>query len=458
MLHPLTENGYSMTFQDELAPRERALAAMAIFATLVMVVLDGAIANLALPTLARIFPITPAQSVWVVTSYQMALVMFLLPAAALGESLGLRRVFTLGVGLFTLASGLCALAPSLPWLVAARFVQGLGGAGVMALGVGLLRHVYPPHLLGRGLGWNALVIALASAAGPAVGAAILSLANWPWLFAVNLPVGAVVLLASRHLPNPPGSARMPDFLSIALNAGLFGPLVLGVERLATEPAEGIALLVLALVCLVVQLRRELPRVAPLIPVDLLRRPPFGLSVAASICCFTGQMAATIALPFYLQHDLGRSALVTGFYMTPWPLAVALAAPLSGRLADKVSSAWLCAAGGGCFAVGLLLAAALPMGANLLPLIGATLLCGAGFGFFQTPNNRNMLLNAPRERSGAAGGMQGTARLSGQTAGALVMTLLFTLSSAEAAPRLGLAIAAVFALAGGLVSLARVRLS
>lgn len=444
--------------ETDLSPRERMLASLAIFATLILVVIDGAIANLALPTLTQAFSITPSQSIWVVTAYQMALVMFLLPAAAVGESKGLRRIFIFGVAIFTLASGLCAIAPSLLWLVAARFLQGFGSAAVMALGVGLLRHVYPPHLLGRGLGTNALVIALSAAAGPAVGAAILSVTDWPWLFAVNLPVGALVLATLRHLPKPAGTGRRIDLLSIALNAGLFGPLVFGVDRLGTAPSQGIALIAVAALCLALLLMRELPRPAPLIPIDLLRLPPFGLGILASILCFTGQMAGTVALPFHLQHALGLSAAATGLCMIPWPLAVAVAAPLAGRLSDKVSAGWLCAAGGICLAAGLIMAALSPPSAGLAPLVTATVLCGIGFGFFQTPNNRSMLLAAPRDRSGAAGGMQGTARLSGQTAGALVMTLLFALTSVDAAPRLGLGIAAVFALAGGLVSLARIRVS
>ncbi len=447
-----------MMTQTDLSTRERTLASLAIFATLVLVVIDGAIANLALPTLTQTFQITPSQSIWVVTAYQMALVMFLLPAAALGESQGLRRVFSLGVAIFTLASGLCAVSPSLPWLVAARFLQGFGSAAVMALGVGLLRHVYPPHLLGRGLGTNALVIALSAAAGPAVGAAILSVADWPWLFAVNLPIGVLVLVSVRHLPKPSGTGRRLDLISVALNAGLFEPLVFGVDRLSTAPSQGLVLIAVAALCLVLLLRREMPRPAPLIPIDLLRLPPFGLGILASVLCFTGQMAGTVALPFYLQHALGRSAAATGLYMIPWPLAVAMAAPLSGRLSDKVSAGWLCAAGGFCLAAGLMMAALSPPSAGLVPLVMATVLCGIGFGFFQTPNNRSMLLAAPRDRSGAAGGMQGTARLSGQTAGALVMTLLFALTSVETAPRLGLGIAAVFALAAGLISLARIRVS
>jgi DHA2 family multidrug resistance protein-like MFS transporter len=308
-------------------------------------------------------------------------------------------------------------------------------------------------LLGRAIGWNALVIALSAAAGPTIGAAILSVSSWPWLFAVNLPVGVVVLLAARALPRPPGTGRKLDRLSVALNAAMFALLVLGVDMIAERPQFGGALLALAVVSLVLLVRREMPRQAPLIPLDLLRGHSFRISVIASVCCFAGQMASYVALPFYLQHGLGQNAFMTGLYMTPWPLTVALAGPLSGRLADRVPTAWLCAAGGGCLAAGLALAGFWPLHGPA-PLVLFTIIGGLGFGFFQVPNNRNMLLSAPRERSGAAGGMQGTARLVGQTAGSVVMTLLFTVASAGHAPRIGLGIAAVLALAGGIVSTLR----
>jgi MFS transporter, DHA2 family, multidrug resistance protein len=439
---------------DGLPTPQRYYVTAAVLAAIVLVVLDGAIANVALPTFAAALRVSPSAAIWVVTAYQMALVMTLLPAAALGESWGYRRVFTGGVVVFTAASALCAMSPSLPWLVAARFLQGLGGSAVMALAVALLRFSTPRHLLGSALGWNALAIALSAAAGPTLGAAILSLASWPWLFAVNLPVGALVLFAAGALPRVPGTGRKIDFVSVALNATTFAPLVIGVDLMTERPWLGAALLAIAATSLLALIRREAPREAPLIPLDLLRIGSFRISVIASVCCFAGQMAALVALPFYLQHRLGQNAFMTGLYMTPWPLATALAGPLSGRLADRVSSAWLCAAGGACFALGLLGAAAWPLRDSLVPLVFCTIACGLGFGFFQTPNNRNMLLSAPRARSGAAGGLQGSARLVGQTAGAILMTLLFTLVSTDAAPRIGLAIAAALALTSAFVSTLR----
>jgi DHA2 family multidrug resistance protein-like MFS transporter len=194
----------------------------------------------------------------------------------------------------------------------------------------------------------------------------------------------------------------------------------------------------------------------LIPLDLLRAPSFRISVIASVCCFVGQTAALVALPFYLQQGLGQTPMSTALYMTPWPLTVAIATPAVGRLADRVSMAWLCAAGGACLAAGLAAASLWPLQGGLRPLLLFTALCGLGFGLFNVPNNRNMFLSAPRERSGAAGGVQGTARLAGQTLGAVIMTLLFTLTSADAAPRIGLAIGAALTLAAGLVSTLRLR--
>ena len=431
------------------------LAIFAVLSAMALVVLDAAIANVALPTIARSLHVTPALSVLVITAYQTALVIALLPCAALGERLGLRRVFIVGVALFTIASVACALSPSLPWLIAARFLQGLGGAAVLALGVALMRFVVPQERFGAAIGWNALTVALSSAAGPTIGAAILSEAKWPWLFAVNLPVGATALFATRALPYLAGTARELDLISVALNVLVFASLVVGAELLPTAQGLTIALFVVAALGLTALVRLELPKAAPLIPLDLLRASPFRISVIASVCCFIGQTAGLVSLPFYLQHALGQSPMMTGIYMTPWPLTVALAAPIVGRIANHVSTAWLCAAGGTCLAIGLAAAGIWPLKGDPRPLALITALCGLGFGLFNVPNNRNLFLSAPPGRSAAAGGMQGTARLAGQTAGAVLVTLLFALTSVDVAPRLALAIGASMTLTAALVSTLRV---
>lgn len=441
--------------QDGLPNPRRRLATAAILSALVLVVLDGVIANLALPTLSKALDVSSSASVWVVTGYQLALVMFLLPGAAVGESLGFRRVYVGGVALFVAASALCALATSLPLLIAARFLQGIGGAAIMSLSMAMLRFTHPRNRLGAAIGWNALTVALSSAAGPTIGASILSVADWPWLFAVNVPIGLWVLTLARGLPNVPGSRRSIDLVSVFLNAVAFGGLVIGADAAATNGPLGAGFLTVSLAGWIGLIRRELPRETPLIPFDLLRIKAFRVSVVASICCFAAQMAAYVALPFYLQHGLGLDTMTTGLLITPWPLAVAVAAPLSGRLSDKVPTGALSAAGGVTLAVGLALIATWPLRDATITIVVLIVLGGLGFGFFQTPNNRSMLLSAPKERSGAAGGMQSSARLVGQTSGAVIVSVLLATTPIELAPRLGFGIAAALALAGGVISLLRV---
>ncbi|HEY6878058.1 MAG TPA: MFS transporter, partial [Polyangiales bacterium] len=365
------------------AGAQRVTAVACVLAALVLVVLDAAIANVALPAISASLAVTAAESVHVVTAYQLTLMMALLPCAALGESLGHRRVYTAGVALFVIASALCAAAPSLPFLVASRALQGLGGAAIMSLGVALLR-VALPEQLGRAIGWNALAVALASAAGPTVGALVLSHASWPWLFAVNLPLGALVLLATRALPRTVGSARKLDLVSMGLNAAGLGALILSAELVLDAPALAALSLLAGTLALTVLVRRELPKPAPLVPLDLLRERSFRGSVIASVSTFIGQSAAMVSLPFYLQHGLHQDALHTGLLITAWPCMVALTAPVTGRFASHGSSAFLCALGGGLLALGLALAALWPLAGTPLALLPFLLLCGAGFGLFQVP--------------------------------------------------------------------------
>lgn len=443
----------TMAFADSSeVPRFRQTIAVAVvLSAMALVVLDAAMVNVAVPTLADVLGVTPARGLRVVSVYQAALVMALLPCAALGEALGYRRVFVAGVTLFIAAALSSAAAPSFEWLIAARFLQGLGGAAIMALGVALLRQALPEHRVGAAIGWNALTVALSSAAGPALGATIMGLAGWKSLFLVHLPFGLLALAGSQCLPSVDGTGQRLDVKSSLLCSGAFAALMIGAESLATAPAIACALIVTSALCFKTLARREGSKQSPLIPVDLLRNRPFHTSVAASICCFAGQAAGLLALPFYLRHGLGQSPLMTGLCITAWPLAVAVSAMVAGRLSDRMEASLLCAIGGGLLGAGLITIALLPLNGNVMLLMALIIPCGFGFGLFQVPNNRILFLSAPLSRSAAAGGMQGTARLAGQTSGSILMTLLFIWAPAADAPQLGLAIGAVLALAAAAIS-------
>ncbi len=439
---------------DGLPTPRRYFAVAVLLSTLVLVVLDGAIANVALPSIARSLNAHPSDTVWVVSSYQMAVLVALLPCGALGEKLGPRRIYLIGVLLFTLASAGCTFATSLPMLVVARFVQGLGGGAIMGLASMNLRFSVPHRMLGTIIGFNAMTVAISSAAGPGIAGAILAVANWPWLFAVNLPLGIAVLAAGRLLPHTPGTDRSLDAAALVVNTAMFLLFFAGTDRIAASPFLGGALVAAGILCLFLLLRIERHSATPLVPTDLFRDPAFRIAVMASICCFAAQMLSYIALPFYLQHVLNMSPSQAGLYMMPWPIAVAIIAPIGGRLSHRFKTAWLCGIGGALLATGLLFVGSLPP--QILVFLIGTVISGFGFGLFQTPNNRILLMSAPRARSGAAGAMQGTARLTGQTFGAVIMSAIFTLSPLTAAPGVALVVAGGCAVAGGLLSFSRAR--
>lgn len=434
--------------------RRRARAIFTVLAAMALAVLDAGMANVALPDIGRGLAVSPGESLLVVTAYQAGLIAALLPLGAIGERFGHRRVFTASIALFAVASAFSALSPSLIWLVPARFVQGVGGAGIMGLGVALLRFTVSSDRLGAAIGWNALVVALASAAGPSLGALILSMAGWPWLFAMTLPIAALALLGSRSLPVSPLRSTALDFTSMALNASVFGTLILAVQTMTSNPALAAGLILASVIALRRLLLREAPKLQPLFPLDLLRTMSVRLSVIASVCCFAAQSAGLLALPFLLHQELHLTPLTSGLYVTVWPLSVAVAAMIAGGLSDRIPTAWLCAAGGAILSAGLTGAGLLAQANQPLALLPFLALAGVGFGLFQSPNNRNLLLSAPAERSGAAGGLQGTARVTGQTAGVLIMTLLFSLTTMTQALQFGFGLAALLALAASVASLTR----
>ncbi len=443
---------------DGLPPRERGLAFSAMALAMAMAVLDGAIVNVALPVIARDLKVPASDAIFVVNAYQIAVTAALLPLATLGESLGYRRIYLAGLAAFTAASLACAVAPDLASLIVARIVQGLGAAGIMSVNTALVRFIYPNRLLGRGVGNVALVVAIASAAGPTLAAAVLTVADWPWLFLVNLPVGLVALaVGARTLPQTPRSAARFDLGSAGLNALTVGLLIVGLDGLGDPHRRPLALAGLAAAFVVgaVFVRSQLRLARPLLPLDLLRIPAFALSMVSSVCAFAAQMTAYVALPFYFHDGLGLSVAQTGFLMTPWPLAIAVAAPLSGRLADRYPPGLLGALGLLLLASGIAALALLTREATTLDIGWRLTLAGLGFGLFQSPNNKIIITSAPRERSGGASGMQSSARLVGQSLGAALVAVAFGLSaggpSGAFAPTLwcAVALALVGALASGL---------
>ncbi len=399
-----------------------------------------------------------------VNAYQLAVTVTLLPFASIGDIHGHRRVYIWGLAVYTAASLICAVAPSLPILVVGRVLQGFGGAGIMSVNGALVRFIYPRNMLGRGIGFNALVVAGSSAAGPSVAAAIMSVLSWPWVFGLQVPAGIFALwLAHRFLPPTPRAGHPFDPISAVLNAVTFGLFITALDGIGRGQGPATVLVEFAASIVVgwFFVHRQFSLAAPMLPVDLFRRPVFALSVATAICAHAAQLIAFVALPFYFQYVSGLTPIQIGVLITPWPAALVVMAPIAGRLADRYSAGLLGGFGLAVMTLGLLLVLFMPPRPASLDVAWRLAICGIGFGFFQSPNNRLMIASAPRDRAGAGSGMLSTSRLLGQTTGSALVALVFGIThGADNAVELGtksaIGMAAAFAAIAMVLSSLRVR--
>ena len=470
-LQPLERVQTQPPMRDGIAKPKRVWAAAVIILGVTMSSLDGTIVNLALPLVASDLRSSAADAVWVISAFQLAALTLLLPCAAMGDRIGHKWVYLGGVAVFAVASGICFMATTLPMLALARGVQGLGAAGIMAVNGALLRQIFPRRLFGRAIAMNSGIVAAAAAAGPSVAAAILAVATWPWLFVANIPLGILLIgLGWRTLPHASKPAAPRPRLAgqdVLLNMLTFGLVFLGAQSLAgalshdaqlTSFVVPLALLLAGLVIGSWYLRRQRALPVPLFPADLLRIPLFRLSMCTSVAAFASQTLVYVALPFLMLGLWGRSAGEAGLAMSSWPFAVLFIAPLAGMLIGRYPGGLLGALGLALLTTGLVMLATLDGVPSLQAIVWRMALCGIGFGLFQSPNNHTILTAAPASRSGAAGGMLATARLTGQVIGAVILALIFTVNRSHPGdgPVMALAVAAGLAALAGVFSALRIR--
>ena len=408
---------------DGLPMPRRAIAASAVILAVVIMTLDTAMIAVALPAMARDLGLSAAASTWIVNSFLIVIVATLLPLAALGEAIGNRKVYLAGLGLFLAGSVACYLSSDFALLMMARLAQGLGAAGVMAVNGALVRFIYPGPDLRKGISVNAMMAAISSAAGPAAAGLLLTMGGWRLLFGLEIPLTLLsLLLGLRTLPGQSGSVDRIDGRAAVLTALSMGLIGYGLTELVQPAIHWSAASSLALGCggIALLVRRLRNDPAPLLPLDLLRVTALRLSYAASICVFAAQMVAMIALPFFLHAVHGYSATTIGTILSAWPVGIALGALVSARLKYPLSTIGL--GGLTVFAAGMALLAAFAGLGGVALLAAGAFVSGAGFGLFQTPNNSIMILASDVRRSGAAAGMQGAARVTGQMLGAALAAL------------------------------------
>jgi DHA2 family multidrug resistance protein-like MFS transporter len=419
--------GGDLPFTDGLPADRRRWAMTCYLVGLAMSVLDGNIANTALPGIASQLHAIPASSIWVVNAFLLTVSICVVPLSSIVDIIGYKKVYQAGLILFTLASVGCSLPHSLNQLIVARVFQGFGAACIWSTSAAIMRFTYPRALLGRGIGLGGFVVFSAAAAGPSVASGILKIATWHWLFAINIPFGLLALsMSEKWLAPAEGSRHRFDVWSALLNAITVTLLVAGIDGVGTGHGAAVVTVELASAFLfgVALVWRQNHLATPMLAIDLFKRPIFALSVSASLCAFVAQGLAVVVLPFYFIDVMGFTQVQAGLLLSPWPVAAGITSHYSGRLADRIPIRVLGTIGIALMTTGLVLLAYVGGHPSMWQILWRAALGGTGFGIFGAPNNRAMVASAPKERSGGAGGISTMSRLLGQSIGVSIVSVVF----------------------------------
>jgi len=431
----------------------RFLAVLAVTLSTATVSFDGNIPSVALPTIARELGVAGSHTVAIISTYQIILVVMLLPVAALAERIGHRRMLRIGLLTFVVGGLLCTLARTLPVLVALRIIQALGAAAILSVGSALIRSLYPINWLGRGLALNTLITTATTSLAPTVGGLMLSVLPWYWLFGIGVPSTVVALLLSRVIPESEKHQSPFDIRGAIYCMASFGLVLSGIECVVHGAAPGISVSLLGLGALVSVrfVKRELQAAVPILPLDLLRRAPIALSVSGALFAFIASASILVTLPFRLHDQFGFSTAASGAVLGTWALALMFSAPTAGILSDRVAAPSLGAFGMTVATAGAVFLAMLPAAPTGFDISWRIAICAAGYAFYVSPTFRMVVNAAPASRVASAGSLMTTVRMSGQTLGATTAATMLALGLGNgSAPAV---VAAVLYVLAGLLALA-----
>jgi EmrB/QacA subfamily drug resistance transporter len=429
-----------------------------------MFTIDTSIVNIALPTLVKTLNTSFATIQWVVLSYLLIVTALVLGAARLGDMLGKKRLYLVGLIIFTISSLLCGLAPSVGWLIGFRALQGLGAVFISALGAAIVTEVFPSTERGRALGIIGAVVSLGIALGPTVGGLLIGISNWRMIFLVNVPIGIIAsFIVARVVPPSARSGANQRFdwlgtLVIIVALTCFG---LGMTEGQNQGfGSGISLTLLAvaaiaLVCfLVIEARIEHPS----LNLSIFRNLQFSLSLLMGVLVFIAIAGIIFILPFFLELVLKYSTQQVGLLLAVSPVLGGIVAPFSGALSDRFGSRIISLFGLVLMIGGCLLLSTVDAQLTELGYIMRVAPFGIGLGMFQSPNNSAIMGGVPRERLGIASGLLSLSRTLGQTAGVPLLGAIFaaiTLTSANLAPNTNVTTAPPEALVYGVQNTLRI---
>ncbi len=403
-----------------------------------MFTLDTSIVNIALPTLANTLRTNFATIQWVVLSYLLVLTALVLGAARLGDMFGKKRLYLRGLILFTIASLLCGISPSVEWLIGFRALQGLGGVFISALGSAIIAEVFPASERGRALGIVGAAVSLGIALGPTVGGLLIGLSGWRLIFLVNVPVGIFAsFIIVRFVPALAGAGTHQrfDWLGAAIATVMLLCFALGMTQGQLEgfgSSKALTLLAISALSLAAFLAIEARIYQPMLNLEMFRNPEFSLSLLMAVLVFVVIAGTIFIMPFFLELALGYPAQRTGLLLAVSPVLGGIVAPFSGSLSDRFGSRIISLIGLLLMVVGCLLISTFDGRLTELGYIVRIAPFGIGLGMFQSPNNSAILGSVPKERLGIASGLMSLSRTLGQTAGLPLMGALFAALSLSSA--------------------------
>src|SRR5579884_3603167 len=413
-----------------------ALSASATF----MTTLDGSIVNIGLPSIAQTFHVGISGAVeWIIIGYLVVIAAVLLTFGRLADMIGRKPIFLTGLVVFVLGSALCGMAPSLLLLILARLFQGIGGALIFSVNVAMITSNFPSNERGFALGLNAVVVSLGVATGPTLGGIITQYLTWRWIFYVNVPISILVLLAAlcfyrEQRPQHGKHERFDPIGALVLATGL-AALTLGLsfgQEWGWLAPGTLAALAIGLGMLGVAVYVETHVESPIVNPGLVVNRVVAFANISFMLCMMALFAPGFLLPFYFEQLRGFSTIETGLLMTPVPLMLAVVAPVSGRLADRLGSRWLSPIGLAIACFGLFLVSQINAQSPTWDIIWRLAVIGIGQGLFQSPNTRTIMGAAPRHAQGEASGLLATGRVIGQSVSvALVGTIFAALGGATA---------------------------
>lgn len=401
-----------------------------------MTTLDSSIVNVALPTMAKDLGTTMAGIEWVVTSYLITICATILLFGRFGDIIGKSKVFKIGIGVFTLGSLLCGLSNSLLMLIISRIIQAIGAAAAMATNQGIITETFPTTERGRALGMTGTAVALGTMVGPTLGGLIVSVAPWEYIFLINIPIGILVYIGVVKVLNFKKVKEKVPFdikgtilfmLSIIL---LFTSINFGQSLGYTNPII-IGAFILSLVLLFIFIKIEQKILSPMLDISIFRNKLFSLSIFCGFTSFVAIGAINIILPFYYQDVLKLSPSSAGFMMTVSPIILAIVAPISGHLSDKIGSEKISAIGLSILNIGVFCLSIFTEYTALIVVAIFVGLLSFGSGIFQSPNNSLIMSTVDKTKLGIAGSINGLVRNLGTTTGiALSTSLLYSRMSSK----------------------------